>query len=50
MHHIGMGRALAGTPVIVLAVDLHIRVIHATTGEVLRHLTLDPTRDYQPKK
>ena len=50
MHHIGMGRALAGTPVIVLAADLHIRVIHATTGEVLRHLTLDPTRDYQPKK
>lgn len=50
MHHIGMGRRLAGTPVIVLAADLDIRVIHATTGEILRALTLDPTRDYQPQK
>ena len=28
--------------------DLDIRIIHATTGELLRDLTLDPTRDYQP--
>jgi hypothetical protein len=28
--------------------DLDIRIINATTGELLRHLTLDPTRDYQP--
>jgi hypothetical protein len=27
---------------------LDIRVINATTSENLRHLTLDPTRDYQP--
>jgi transposase InsO family protein len=50
MHHIGLGRPLAGTPIILLAADLDIRVIHATTGEILRHLTLDPTRDYQPQK
>jgi len=50
MHHIGLGRALAGTPVIVLVADLDIRVIHAHTGEILRTLTLDPTRDYQPQK
>lgn len=50
MHHIGLGRALAGTPVIVLVADLDIRVIHATTGEILRTLTLDPTRDYQPQQ
>ncbi len=31
-----------------LAHDLHIRVVHAATGELLRDLTLDPTRDYQP--
>lgn len=49
MHHIGIGRHLAGTPVIVLADDLDIRVIHHTTGELIRHLTLDPTRDYQPQ-
>jgi hypothetical protein len=28
--------------------DLHLRVINATTGELLRELTLDPSRDYQP--
>ena len=27
---------------------LHITVINAATGEVLRDFTLDPTRDYQP--
>ena len=48
LHHIGIGRTHARTPVIVLVADLDIRVIHATTGELLRHLTLDPTRDYQP--
>jgi transposase InsO family protein len=50
MHHIGIGRAHAGTPVLLLIDDLDIRVIHDTTGELLRHLTLDPTRDYQPQK
>ena len=29
--------------------DLHIRVIHRHTGELIRELTLDPTRDYQPR-
>ena len=28
--------------------NLHIRVINATTGELLRELTLNPDRDYQP--
>ena len=31
-----------------LVADLDIRIIDAATGELLRHLTLDPTRDYQP--
>ena len=31
-----------------LIADLDIRVIDAATGELLRHLTLDPTIDYQP--
>jgi hypothetical protein len=26
--------------------DLDVRVIHATTGEILRTLTIDPTRRY----
>ena len=50
MHHIGIGRAHTGTPVILLINDLDIRVVNITTGELLRHLTLDPTRDYQPQK
>ena len=29
--------------------DLHITVIATETGEILRDLTLDPTRDYQPR-
>jgi len=49
MHHIGLGRAHAGTPVILLIADLDIHVINAHTGELLRALTLDPTRDYQPR-
>jgi transposase InsO family protein len=49
MHHISIGRAHAGTPVILLIDDLDIRVINTTTGELLRHLTLDPTRGYQPR-
>lgn len=47
LHHIGVGRALARTPVLLLIHDLNIRIINAATGELLRELTLDPTRDYQ---
>jgi len=49
LHHIGIGKRHTGTEVILLIADLHIRVIHATTGELLRELTLDPTRNYQPR-
>jgi transposase InsO family protein len=48
LHHIGVGRRHAGTPVLVLVHDLHIRVL-STSGQLLRDLTLDPTRDYQPQ-
>ena len=48
LHHIGVGRAYAGTEVLILTQDLHIRIISKATGELLRELTLDPTRDYQP--
>ena len=49
LHHIGLGKALAGTPILLLVTDRHIRIIHAHTGQLLRDLTLDPTRDYQPR-
>ena len=48
LHHIGIGRTHAGTCVILLVQDLDIRVVHAATGELLRELTIDPRRDYQP--
>lgn len=37
----------AGTYVLLLIHDHDIRIIHAATGEILRELTLDRTRDYQ---
>jgi transposase InsO family protein len=49
LHHIGIGRTHARTHVILLIQDLHIRVVHASTGELLRELTLDPSKDYQPQ-
>jgi transposase InsO family protein len=48
LHHIGIGRTYAGTYVLLLVEDLHIRIVDAATGELLRELTLDPNRDYQP--
>ncbi|GLU87636.1 MULTISPECIES: hypothetical protein [Kocuria] len=48
LHHIGIGRTYAGTYVLLLVHGLHIRVIDAATGEILRELTLNPNRDYQP--
>jgi transposase InsO family protein len=48
LHHIGIGRTHARTRVLLLIQDLQIRVVNAATGEILRDLTLDPNRDYQP--
>ena len=48
LHHIGIGRTHARTHVILLVQDLHVRIVNAITGELLRELLLDPTRDYQP--
>lgn len=49
LHHIGIGRAHTATPVLLIINDLDIRIVDTTTGELLRPLTLDPTRDYQPQ-
>jgi transposase InsO family protein len=48
MHHIGIGRTHTGTHVLVLVNDLHVTIINAATGELLRELTIDTSRDYQP--
>jgi transposase InsO family protein len=46
LHHIGIGRTFDRTPIILLIHDLDVRIIHAATGEILRHLTIDPNRRY----
>lgn len=48
LHHIGVGRAWAGTKVLMLVHELNIRII-TEDGELVRELVLDPTRDYQPQ-
>jgi len=46
LHHVGVGRAHTGRRIIVLVCNLDVRVL-SEEGESLRHLTLDPTKDYQ---
>jgi transposase InsO family protein len=48
LHHIGIGRQHAGTNILVLVHDLHVRVLNAD-GELLRELQLNPNKDYQPQ-
>jgi len=48
LHHIGLGRAHKGKPIKLLVADRDIPVLDARTGELIRQLTLDPSRDYQP--
>ena len=49
LHHIGLSKHLRGTNVTVLIDDRDIRVLHRHTGQLIRKLILDPTRDYQPR-
>lgn len=46
LHHIGIGKDYIGTRVIMLIDGLDVRVL-TEDGELLRRLTLDPSRDYQ---
>jgi transposase InsO family protein len=48
LHHIGVGHAHKGKRVIMLVDGLDVRVV-SVDGELLRQLTLDPDRDYQPQ-
>jgi transposase InsO family protein len=47
LYSIGVGRTHARTRILILIEDLHIRIIDAATGELLRQLTLDTTKRYQ---
>jgi transposase InsO family protein len=48
LHHIGIGRAHTGRAIKLLIADLDIRIIDPNTGQLIRQLTLNPNRDYQP--
>lgn len=49
LHHIGIGRRHAGQKILVLVHNQEIRIV-TTDGELLRELTLNPDRDYQPQQ
>jgi transposase InsO family protein len=48
LRHIAVGRAHKGRRVLVLVAERDVRVL-TPEGELLRQLTLDPSRDYQPR-
>jgi transposase InsO family protein len=48
LRHIGLGREHARKRVLALIADRYIRIIDPETGQLLRALTLDPSRNYQP--
>src|ERR1041384_196958 len=47
LHHIGLGLAYKNRPIRLLVAGVHVRVL-TEEGSLLRELTLDPSRDYQP--
>ena len=49
LHHIGISKRRRDTKVIILINDLDTRVLDRDTGRLIRKLTLDPARDYQPR-
>ena len=46
LHHIGLGARHRGKVVVLFVADRDVRIV-TEDGELLRHLTLDPNRDYQ---
>ena len=48
LYHLAVGRRHEGTPVLILVADRDVRILN-TDGELLRRLTLDPDRPYQPR-
>ena len=46
LRKIAIGRTLERTPIVLLIHGTNVRVIHATTGEVLRDVTLNDTQLY----
>ena len=49
LHHISIGRRFRGQRIIILMADLDVRVV-SHDGELLRHFTLNPNKNYQPRR
>ncbi len=49
LHHISLGRRYREQRIIILMADLDVRVI-TEDGELIRHFTLNPAKNYQPRK
>ncbi len=47
--HLGVGRAHAGEQVTLLVANRDVRVV-SPDGEILAEFTIDPTKNYQPRK
>jgi hypothetical protein len=50
IRHLGIGRRNAGLPVLMLIHDRNVTVSDLHTGEIIGEYTIDPAKDYQPKK
>jgi transposase InsO family protein len=48
LHHISVGRRYRDQRVLILMADLDVRVV-TEDGELLRHFTLNPAKDYQAR-
>lgn len=48
LRHIPVGRTHARSRVLAIIHGADVTIINAITGELLRQLTIDPNRDYQP--
>lgn len=47
LRHLGIGRAHAGTPVLLVIHDQHAVTSHADTGQILAEHHINPAKDYQ---
>lgn len=50
IRHLGVGKAHAGTPVLLLIHDRDVTVSNANTGEIIAEHRIDPNKNYQPKR
>lgn len=50
LRHLGIGRAHTGTPVLLLVHDRDVTVSSMNTGQIIAEFTIDPAKNYQPKK